>query len=375
MLMKRRSILTALAAPLLAALALTPVRAQTYLVTELGLGGGFSTNLVPAINDSGQVVGTMKMVGSDKGQPAVWTPITPNAPTGTIAFCSLPPVKGVIGGTGEAINASGQVVGTAGNSTTTTGNTKLFGGLAFLWTSLTTTIDLGTLGGTTVTPFGMNDIGQVVGRSSLHQVGPLHAFLYSGPGARKGGQMFDLGVGAAWGINALGQVAGSQQPDGSHYSNPYVWTPSVPNGTTGSFTILRQSQGHAYAINASGQVVGDYSDSSGGGTFLWTPSIPNGTTGTFLDLGSLVGGGSSAFAINASGQVVGSSQMADGTGHAFLYSGEVMVDLNVLLDPITGAGWVLESATGINAAGQIVGWGSHNGQETTYLLTPMTPAP
>jgi probable HAF family extracellular repeat protein len=165
----------------------------------------------------------------------------------------------------------------------------------------------------------------------------------------------------AWGINALGQVVGNNQG----MSNPYLWTPSVPNGTTGSFTILRQSTGHAYAINASGQVVGDYSDSTGGGAFLWTPSIPNGTTGTFLNIGS-----GSAKAINASGQVVGAS-----LGHAFLYSGGVMEDLNDLLDPITGAGWVLEGATGINASGQIVGWGSHNGQETSFLLTPMPTAP
>jgi probable HAF family extracellular repeat protein len=35
-----------------------------------------------------------------------------------------------------------------------------------------------------------------------------------------------------------------------------------------------------------------------------------------------------------------------------------------------GSGWVLIEAQGINASGQIVGMGTHNGQEHAYLLTP-----
>ena len=35
-----------------------------------------------------------------------------------------------------------------------------------------------------------------------------------------------------------------------------------------------------------------------------------------------------------------------------------------------GSGWVLISANGINAAGQIVGMGTHNSKTRGFLLTP-----
>jgi probable HAF family extracellular repeat protein len=45
-----------------------------------------------------------------------------------------------------------------------------------------------------------------------------------------------------------------------------------------------------------------------------------------------------------------------------------MKDLNKLIP--TGSGWVLTEADGINASGQIIGMGTHSGQEHGYLLTP-----
>ena len=45
-----------------------------------------------------------------------------------------------------------------------------------------------------------------------------------------------------------------------------------------------------------------------------------------------------------------------------------ITDLNTMLDPKSG--WILESASGINNKGQIVGMGQHHGKTTAFLLIP-----
>ncbi|MBV9274591.1 MAG: hypothetical protein JO333_11905, partial [Verrucomicrobia bacterium] len=55
--------------------------------------------------------------------------------------------------------------------------------------------------------------------------------------------------------------------------------------------------------------------------------------------------------------------------HAFLYTAGTVQDLNNLL--ATNPGWILQTATGINNAGQIVGYGTINGQIHAFLLTPL----
>ena len=54
--------------------------------------------------------------------------------------------------------------------------------------------------------------------------------------------------------------------------------------------------------------------------------------------------------------------------HAFLWSRESMRDLNALIP--SGSGWVLSEANGVNDAGQIVGYGTHNGDVRAFLLNP-----
>ena len=39
--------------------------------------------------------------------------------------------------------------------------------------------------------------------------------------------------------------------------------------------------------------------------------------------------------------------------------------------PSAGSGWTLRTAPGVNNAGQIVGYGSHNGKQRALLLDPM----
>ncbi len=113
--------------------------------------------------------------------------------------------------------------------------------------------------------------------------------------------------------------------------------------------------------------------------------------GSITDLGTLAGDTlSAASAINFFGQVIGTSGSTlvelgwggnggagfDGTGgvvavvgRPFVWSaGRGMQDLNTLL---RGApGWVLNSVSGINFWGQIVGTGTLNGTTHGFLLTP-----
>jgi probable HAF family extracellular repeat protein len=74
--------------------------------------------------------------------------------------------------------------------------------------------------------------------------------------------------------------------------------------------------------------------------------------------------------------VVGASEVeitSDDT-HAFLYtSGSGMVDLNTLIDPLSG--WELLDAADINDAGQITGQGLIGGEYHAYLLTPVPAIP
>ena len=357
----------------------TAAHAASYTVTDLGTLGG-TESFGNGLNAGGQVAGASYTTGGAAYHTFLWKPATPNGASGTKTDL------GTLGGTqsfGNGLNVSGQVTG----ESFTTGDAATH---AFLWKPTTpggasgTMFNLGTLGGTDSHGYGINATGQITGESDRTGDSTTHAFLWK-PSTPNGtsGTMHDLGSlggtesdGGA--INASGQVSGSSLTTGDAAYHAFLWKPSTPNGTSGTMhdlLTLGGTESFGGTINASGQVAG-FSYTTGDAAYhayLWTPTTPNGTSGTMQDLATLGGLNSYSYNVGAGGQVVGASEVAVGIStneHAFLYtSGSGMVDLNTLIDPLSG--WELLDASDINDARQITGQGLIGGEYHAYLLTPI----
>ena len=355
-----------------------------YLLTHLGEPNN-NTRIVYGndINSRGQVVGVAVSATGFFSQGYVWTPDTPNGTTGSMTPIA-PNIANAIG-----INDYGQVVGGA-----------------YVWTpNLPNGIT-----GSIVSLRGDDPTMPSTLALSINSNGQFAGFLGSDDGRRKAtlgnpstpnGATFsqvylgDLPGGdessLAKDINAFGQVVGWSVVESETHG--FLWTPDLPNGTVGTMTDLGELPGggnltDAHAINSYGQVVGESNKSTGlANAFLWSPTTPNGTNGSMIELGALPGGSgrSVAYGINSQGHIVGGSSIGVGS-HAFLWMPTTpnattgsMVDLNSLIDPVTGAGWTLAGAHAINDAGQIVGNGYYDPdgpgglQESgrAFLLTPV----
>lgn len=214
-----------------------------------------------------------------------------------------------------------------------------------------TTLFLGALSdsvGASSVAYGINTGGKIVGKSDTNP-GNTRAFLWDA------GTMVDLGTlgganSVAYAINSSGMICGAAD-DANQFQRPFLYS-------GGSMAPLGVGfgGGAARAINAAGWVTGTV----GGQAFFWR----NMTT---TKLGLLPGDTfSEGLGINRDGTVVGASYTGS-TPRAFYWSSATgMLDLSGLIP--SGSGWTLSEATGINSAGAITGWGTHNGQSAAFLL-------
>ena len=148
----------------------------------------------------------------------------------------------------------------------------------------------------------------------------------------------------AAGINNNGQIVGHYGGLGS-YDDGFLWT----GGNYSTLTHPGSEHTIPLSINDAGLIVGMYwSDpASGFGGFLY-----NGTTYTDIVDPSAWPSSTAATGINNAGQIVGYyyGKGFDPGTHGFLYSGGTYTELN---DPLAVKGTF---AQGINALGQIVGY-------------------
>jgi probable HAF family extracellular repeat protein len=184
--------------------------------------------------------------------------------------------------------------------------------------------------------YGINSAGTIVG--FLGDGVTQHAFRFSE------GAMTDLGTlgGAAsiaYGVNNLGRVVGRSEWSGGYWHGfSYASGPMTDLGVYSGYYSV------AYGINDSGTIVGS----------VWTTGNRDHAAfcigGHWTDLGTFGGNYSGAAAINASGTIVGWSDLSFGT-HAFSYREGVMTDLGTF-------GGSVSYAMDINDSGIVVGYGS-----------------
>jgi uncharacterized membrane protein len=178
----------------------------------------------------------------------------------------------------------------------------------------------------------------------------------------------------AWGFNQSGQAAGWAVND-IISQHACFWN----NDSTHSIVDLGTYPGDwsslAWGMNDLGQVVGESHPPFGNRAIVWNNDSAHTPTELPLLPGDNMG---SASRINNLGHALGWSAFSPdgsfnnmGQEKLVLWSDGGVFDLQSVLDPVTGAGWEISTASAINNLGQIVGLGVHNGQNRAYLLTPI----
>ncbi len=296
---------------------------QNGVTTDLGSFNGNSTNLVRAVNDSGQIAG-YSYTSINYQHSYEYSFLNENNSMTDI---------GTLGSKrtwATGINNSGSIVGghTSANN---------YGGKIFIYKDGIMT-DLGQCDSIGCSATDINNSGQIIGNIWV-DYGKSHGFLYDS------GQVIDLGyldsspnLSRARSINDTGQIVGYSGDNAFLYDNGQM----IDLGTFGGFKSM------ANDINNNGQIVGSYS-------LLKEVNLPYKKTqvyshaffydnGQMFDLANLGGISSVAVAINNNGQIVGYSTDSYNQKHAVLWN-----PINVVPEPIS---YILFVIGGTLLAGQ-----------------------
>ena len=313
-------------------------------IVDLGILPGGTFSIGTGINSSGLVTGV------SNGSNGQYQAFVSNASGSLTGLGTLP---GDTISSALAINDFGVVTGWTSTSSQQ--------GHAFVSNASGGLQDLGTLlGGTYSLGRGINNSGVVTGYGDTFN-GLQHAFVSNASGG-----LTDLGTlsggntSIGTGINNFGLVTGYAS---TANGQQHAFVSNASGGLTDLGTLPGGTISTALAINNFGVVTG-YASTANGQQHAFVSNASGGLT----DLGALDGGDVTTFGegINSAGQIVGRSLGVLGSTAIFYEVGRGMIDLNSL---VTGTGWVLGDAAGINDSGQITGWGTFNGRKHAFVLT------
>jgi probable HAF family extracellular repeat protein len=248
----------------------------------------------------------------------------------------------------------------------------LFGTATQLRAAQYSVTDLGTYGSpfTSSTAFDLNSSGQIVGESS-YVVNPpagslaasyeiVRPFLYD---AKYRDISATIGIGnTVYAINESGQMIG--QARSTPFFGAFLYRSG--SGMVSLNSLISPQSGWstlniAYAINNSGQIAGE--GYIGGGVHAFQLDVG---TGTISDVGTFGGRDSHVSGINELGWVVGSAQLpGNNVDHPFLYDG-TLHDLGLLGQ--ASSSFARGSATAVNAKGQVTGYSTTSAPNTVHAF-------
>ena len=329
-----------------------------YSITNLGVLPGFDDSRATALNNEGQVVGTLHRGDFDM------------EPYGFLWH------EGAMSGLGDVIpsdlNDVGQIVGMSRKNLLELVKAKD--------APKRYTVHMAK---------AINQDGQVVGYShfinrNVPSKSKRGAFILEGDERLLLTTPESVSASEATGINNLGTVVGGVQIRDSNDEHAVVWQDGVMRllGEPGDFP-----NSQAEAVNDAGQILirairsnsAELFEQAAGSGELDTETLVFKQQWYLWHDGQwqAIDGMSLAHSLNNQGQVVGCLWIDPGTAlgpneragnHAAFWEAGELMDLNDVLPE--DSGWMLQKATDINNLGQIVGYGIIEGKSRAFLLTP-----
>jgi len=334
-----------------------------YTVTDLGVLPGYDVSVATGLNDRGDVAGYCTGGGDEVA--VVWR----NGQL--INLGKLPKGHSALA---NSINSSGVVVGDGdlGDDRPQVWVSTSAGLYNFFQAANSHTLfitDAGVIGGNYIKGFSGNGW-----RAALWTQDPRDARKWQTitlpliPGINSKSDST-----TAWAFNQSGQAAGWAAND-IISQHACFWNNDAKHSIVDLGTLPGDWTSIAWGMNDLGQVVGESHPPFGSLPVVWNNDAAHTATELPLLPGDNYG---SATAINNLDQALGRSAYDVpgtwnvGPSQLVLWRDGGVFPLQQVLEPVSGAGWTITTASAINNAGQIVGLGVHNGLNRAYVMTPI----